>query len=156
MTARDRLRGLIAGVVAGAAGGLFGVGGGLVLVPMLTGLFGVSQHEAHGTSLAVIGATALAALVVYGAHANVVWTAAAFVALGSLVTARLGARWASRLPAGRLRRAFALFLVLVALRLLWQTPTVGDHLALASAYALVYSACVLSLAAAAFESRDFK
>ena len=124
MTARDRLCGLIAGMLAGLAGGLFGVGGGLVLVPMLTGFFRRTQHEAHGTSLAVIGATALTAIVVYGAHANIVWSSAACVALGSLITARLGARWATRLPARRLRRAFALFLVLVAARLLWEAPAV--------------------------------
>jgi len=125
MSAGDRLRGLLAGVAAGIAGGLFGVGGGTVLVPMLTGLFGLTQHEAHGTSLAVIGATALAALAVYGAHANVAWSTAAFIALGSLVSAPFGARWASHVSARGLKRSFAVFLGLVALRLLWQAPAVG-------------------------------
>ncbi len=125
MIARDPARGLMAGVVAGTAGGLFGVGGGILLVPMLTGFFGLTQHQAHGTSLAVIGATALAALVVYGAHTNVAWTTAAIVALGSLASAPLGARWAARVSTRGLRLAFAVFLVLVALRLLWETPAVG-------------------------------
>jgi uncharacterized protein len=125
MSAGDRLRGLLAGVAAGIAGGLFGVGGGIVLVPMLTGLFGLTQHEAHGTSLAVIGATALAALAVYGAHANVAWSTAAFIALGSLVSAPFGARWASRVSAHGLKRTFAMLLALVAIRLLWQVPAVG-------------------------------
>ena len=64
MTARDRVRGLLAGAAAGIAGGLFGVGGGIILVPLLTAFFGLGQHAAHGTSLAVIGATAVAALFV--------------------------------------------------------------------------------------------
>jgi uncharacterized membrane protein YfcA len=127
MSARDRVGGLLAGVAAGAAGGLFGVGGGILLVPILTGFFGLTQHQAHGTSLAVIGATALAALVVYGAHANVAWTTAAVVALASLVSARMGARWAVRASPGALRRAFAAFLVLVAARLLWQPPEIAGH-----------------------------
>lgn len=122
MTARDRVRGLFAGAAAGIAGGLFGVGGGLILVPLLTSFFGLTQHAAHGTSLAVIGATAVAALFVYGAHANVAWTTAAIVALGSLVGAPLGARWATRISARGLTRSFAAFLVLVAVRLLWQAP----------------------------------
>jgi len=124
MTARERVRGLTGGLVAGAASGLFGVGGGLALVPTLTGFFRATQHEAHGTSLAVIGFTALVGLVVYGAHANVVWVAAIPIALGSLVTAGLGARLAARVSAGGLRRGFAIFLVLVALRLIWQPPAV--------------------------------
>jgi len=125
MTARDRVRGLLAGAVAGLAGGLFGVGGGLMLVPLLTGFFGLSQHRAHGTSLAVIGATALAALTVYGAHANVLWNVAVIVALGSIVGAPLGARATDHLSSSGLRRAFAIFLVLVAVRLLWQAPSGG-------------------------------
>lgn len=125
MTPRDRLRGLLAGLGAGSASGLFGVGGGLALIPVLTGFFKFTQHQAHGTSLAVIGFTALAALGVYGAHANVVWVAAAPMALGSLVTARIGARIAARVSPDRLRRTFALFLMLVALRLFWQPPEIS-------------------------------
>jgi hypothetical protein len=127
MPARDRVRGLLAGAVAGIAGGLFGVGGGILLVPMLTGFFGLTQHQAHGTSLAVIGATALASLIVYGAHANVAWSTAALVAVGSLVSAPLGVRWAARVSARGLTRAFAVLLVLVAARLLWRAPAIAQQ-----------------------------
>jgi len=146
MSARDRIRGLIAGALTGIAGGLFGVGGGLVLIPILTGFFRLTQHQAHGTSLAVIGATAITAILVYGAHANIAWSRAAFIALGSLVTARLGARWAARLPAHTLRRAFAVFLVLVAIRLLWQVPPVGAR-AMLSEPAELFASLLLGLAA---------
>ena len=125
MTARDRLGGVLAGIVTGIAGGLFGVGGGLVLVPILTGFYRLTQHQAHGTSLAVISATAITAIVIYGSHQNIAWATAAMIALGSVVTARIGARWATRIPAGRLRRAFAVFMALVSIRLLWQTPAVS-------------------------------
>ncbi len=131
MSPRDRIRGLIAGALTGIAGGMFGVGGGLVLVPLLTGFFRLSQHQAHGTSLAVIGATAITAILVYGAYANIAWSTAGLIALGSLVTARLGARWATRLPARTLRRTFAVFLALVAVRLLLQTLQVGVRALLA-------------------------
>jgi hypothetical protein len=133
MTGRDRARGVAAGLVAGGASGLFGVGGGLALVPVLTGAFGLTQHQAHGTSLAVIGITAGAALFVYGTYANVVWVAAAPMALGSLLTARLGARLAVRTPAARLRQAFSIFLVLIGLRLLWEPPAVAQAQALSGA-----------------------
>lgn len=126
MTGRDRARGVAAGLVAGAASGLFGVGGGLALVPALTGFFRLTQHQAHGTSLAVIGITAVAALFVYGKYANVVWAAAAPMALGSLMTAGIGARLAARTSAGRLRQAFAIFLLLVGVRLLWEPPAIAQ------------------------------
>jgi|SRR5262245_14736624 len=125
MSARERLGGLLAGVLTGIAGGLFGVGGGLVLVPVLTGFYRLTQHQAHGTSLAVISATAITAILIYGTHQNIVWSTAAMIALGSVVTARLGARFVAKIPAARLRRIFAGFLILVAVRLLWQAPVVS-------------------------------
>ena len=127
MTTRDRLAGLFGGGLAGIAGGLFGVGGGLVLVPVLTGFFRLTQHQAHGTSLAVIGATAITSIIVYGVYANVAWPIAALAAIGTLCTAHLGARLAARWTARKLRRAFALFLALVALRLLWKVPEIETH-----------------------------
>lgn len=122
MATRERVTALLVGVAAGLAGGLFGVGGGIVLVPLLTGVFRLSQHQAHGTSLAAIGATAIAALLVYGLHGNVAWGTAVLVGVASMLTARYGARLAARTSTRSLRRAFAAFLVLVALRLLWKAP----------------------------------
>src|SRR5207247_5549044 len=87
--------------------------------------FRLTQHQAHATSLAVIGASALAAVIVYASRGNVVWPVAAVLAVGSLFTARLGARWATRISPRGLKRAFAIFLVVVAARLLWQTPVAG-------------------------------
>jgi hypothetical protein len=124
VTARDRLWALLAGILAGIAGGLFGVGGGIVIIPILTAAFGFTQHQAHGTSLAVIGFTALFSIIVYGAFANVAWVTAAIVGAASLVTARYGARLATRLSQRALARVFAVFLLLVALRLLlWTQPS---------------------------------
>jgi len=125
MPARDWLRGILAGVLAGAAGGLFGVGGGIILVPLLTTFFGFSQHQAHGTSLAFIGPTALAGLLVYGASSQVDWSIGLTLAAASIVSARFGARWAAHTSPLALRRAFAVLLALVAARLLWQSTTVS-------------------------------
>src|SRR6266516_4623423 len=115
MTAGDRSRALLAGLAAG-------VGGGIVLIPILTGWFGLTQHQAHGTSLAVIGATALASLVVYGTHSNVAWGTALAVGIASALFARYGARLAARTSSRDLTRAFAVLLILVGARLLWKVP----------------------------------
>lgn len=120
MSAGGWLRALLAGLLAGLAGGLFGVGGGIVLIPLLTGWFGASQHQAHGTSLAAIGATALASIVVYGAHSHVAWGTALVVGVASAFSARFGARAAARTSARGLMIAFATFMVVVAARLLWK------------------------------------
>lgn len=102
------------------------MGGGLVLIPILTSRFNLSQHQAHGTSLAVIGVTAVVALVVYALHGNVAWVTGAIVAAASVITARYGARLAVKTSSEHLARIFAVFLVVVAIRLLWKPP---DHFA---------------------------
>ncbi len=121
MDAGGRLRALLAGILAGFAGGLFGVGGGIILIPLLTGWFHTSQHEAHGTSLAAIGATAITSIVVYGLHSHVDWATALAVGVASVFSARLGARAAARTSPRGLILAFAVFLVVVAIRLLWSS-----------------------------------
>jgi len=142
MTARDRVRALLTGFAAGVAGGLFGVGGGLVLIPLLTAFFGLRQHAAHGTSLAVIGGTALASIFVYAAYSNVAWSVALAVAITSLLTVRLGARWATRLSSRLLTQSFAIFLVAVAVRLLWKTPAGSGHPLESGAMGLVLDAAL--------------
>lgn len=117
----------IAGFVAGFAGGLFGVGGGIVLVPLLTSrFFRLTQHQAHGTSLAAIGATAIAGLAVYGTMGNVAWWPALLMSVASVLFARLGARLAARTSRRGLTLAFAALLLAVAIRILWRAPE-GSH-----------------------------
>ena len=105
-------RAWMGGALAGIAGGFFGVGGGIVLVPILTGTFKLSQHQAHGTSLAIVGAAAIASLVIYALHGNVAWVTAAIVGIASMAAARWGARLAHHArsaPAARLDPAPALW-----------------------------------------------
>lgn len=115
-------RAVLSGFAAGLAGGLFGVGGGILLIPLLTGVFGLTQHQAHGTSLSAVGATAIAGMIVYASHGHVVWTTGAIMAVTSVLCARFGARLAARTSRKWLARAFAVFLVLVAVRMLWKAP----------------------------------
>jgi uncharacterized membrane protein YfcA len=113
---------VLAGFGAGLAGGLFGVGGGIILVPVLTAFFGLTQHRAHGTSLSAVAATALAGIVVYGLAGHVAWLPAALMAVSGAWTARLGARLAHRTGREHLTLAFAVFILAVALRILWRAP----------------------------------
>jgi uncharacterized protein len=122
----------LAGFGAGLAGGLFGVGGGIVMVPVLTAFFGLTQHQAHGTSLAAVAATALAGIVVYGLSGHVAWLPAALMAVSGAWTAKLGARLAARTGRDRLTLAFALFILAVGVRILWRVPVTAAHAALAA------------------------
>jgi uncharacterized membrane protein YfcA len=127
VSGRDRLVAALSGAAAGFFGGLFGVGGGAILVPLLTQALGFTQHEAHATSLAVTLFTAIAAGAVYAAHGNVAWTTGIVIGIGSALGAPLGARLAHRLSARALLRAFAVLLLLLAARMFW-APAPGPPL----------------------------
>lgn len=110
-------RAVALGVLAGVMAGLFGVGGGVILVPGLVLLAGLVQHQAHATSLAAIIITAPAALLPFAVEGAVSWPAAAALAAGAIAGAIGGADVMKRIPADGLRQLFGGFLLLVALRL---------------------------------------
>ncbi len=112
------VRGGITGVAGGLFSGLTGVGGGAVMVPMLTGILRLSQHQAHGTSLAIIIFVASAAVVPYAIAGNVDWGLVAALSVGAAAGVYAGARVMQRIPARQLRLLFGLFLLATSVRLL--------------------------------------
>lgn len=105
------------GVVAGVVSGLFGVGGGVIVVPGLVVWMGLDQRRAAATSLATIVASAGAALLLFGTSASVDWAAAAYLLIGAMVGAWLGARLIDRIPTAVLTWVFAALMLLAAARL---------------------------------------
>lgn len=102
------------GVAAGVLSGLFGVGGGIVMVPAMVLLAGFGQHRAHATSLAAIVPIAAVGALVFGRADSVDLLAAVVLIAGSLLGVQLGARLMNSLSDERLTVAFGAFLVLIA------------------------------------------
>ena len=103
---------LLIGAVSGIASGLFGIGGGVLVVPGLVYLAGLSQHRATGTSLAVLlPPVGLAATVEYYRHGDVDLRAALIVAAAPFAGGWLGAVFGNSLSGPYLRLAFGLFVV---------------------------------------------
>lgn len=117
----DRSRALTTfgvGVVAGVLSGLLGVGGGIVMVPGLVLLLGLSQHRAHATSLAAIVPIAVAGAATFGIGGRVNYALAGLVGVGAVLGAPLGVRLLARLPEAMLRLAFVAASLAAAVRLL--------------------------------------
>jgi uncharacterized protein len=106
---------ILVGLIAGLLGGLVGVGGGVIIVPLMTETLKFRQHEAHGTSLIAVVFTGVAGSVIYYLHGSVDLVAAAVLASMALTTVRLGAQYCCFLPEGTLKRYFGYFLLFVAL-----------------------------------------
>ena len=110
---------IILGLIAGIASGFFGIGGAIILVPVLVLAFGLSQHQAQGTTLALmLPPIGLLAAVKYYAEGNVNLKIAAFICLGFFLGGYLGAGLVHHVPDAVLRRAFGFLLLIVSLRLI--------------------------------------
>ncbi len=100
-----------AGVVAGIVSGLLGIGGGVVMVPLLVLLAGRTQHEAHATSLGAIVPIGLVGAAAFAFDGRVSFAAAAGLAAGALAGAPLGAAVMAKASERSLRAAFGLLTV---------------------------------------------
>ena len=109
---------LLTGLTAGVLGGLFGIGGGIIMVPAMVLLLGFSQHMAQGTTLAaMIPPIGLMAAIAYWRAGHVDIKAAALIAAGFFIGGFLGGTLVQNVSEPFLRRAFAIVLILVAVKM---------------------------------------
>lgn len=134
------------GIAVGVLSGLLGIGGGVVIVPGLMLLFGFSQAEAQGTSLAVmIPPIGLFAALVYYQNGYVRLPVVSLIALGFMAGAFLGARLVPHLPLVPLRLGFGLFLLYIGFAFIMSPRGSAGQSALPSGIAAVVSAVVAYL-----------
>ncbi|TAJ07991.1 MAG: sulfite exporter TauE/SafE family protein [Nitrospirae bacterium] len=110
---------VILGVTAGILSGLIGVGGGVVIVPLLIFLFGFSQHEAQGTTLALlVPPIGLPAAWTYYKSGYVNFEVALLICAGFFLGGLLGAKLAIGIPNVMLERIFGVAMLLISLKML--------------------------------------
>jgi uncharacterized membrane protein YfcA len=111
------------GLTAGVLGGMFGIGGGLIMVPALVLIFGLDLKTATGTSLlAQLLPVGSLAVLEYWRRGEVQIVSGLWVALGLLGGAFLGARLTGMLPAAEVKRAYGIFLIAVGVYFLLWNP----------------------------------
>lgn len=111
------------GLLAGLLSGLFGVGGGTVIVPLLVLLLHFDQRLAAGTSLAAIVPTASVGVISYATTGSVAWIPAIILAAGAVVGAQIGTRLLPRISQTALRWGFVGFLIVVIVSLFLVIPS---------------------------------
>jgi uncharacterized membrane protein YfcA len=105
----------LAGAVAGFASGLLGIGGGIVLVPVMNGLLRMPLKRTLGTSLVVIAFMVIPGTVVHAVLGHIDWEIFAWLTVGVIPGAAIGSRWTIRTAERTLRIAVGTFLGAVAL-----------------------------------------
>ena len=117
---------------------MFGVGGGIILVPLLVTFAGLDQRAAAATSLLAILPSSIAGSITYLAHGEADLLAAGVIAVGAVAGSLIGTRLLRKLPLGWLRWGFIALLVIVAIRMLFVAPERGDSLDFTLLVALGY------------------
>ncbi|WP_454929342.1 sulfite exporter TauE/SafE family protein, partial [Actinomyces sp.] len=123
LTLRRILLVIATGVGAGFLSGLFGVGGGLVIVPALMAVLGMDQRRASATSLAAIIVTAAVGSGTYALHGEVSWAGGVLLVVGALVGSQIGVWLLRRLPAPSLPWILIGFTVFVIVSQYLHVPT---------------------------------
>ncbi len=111
---------LLLGLVAGIFSGLIGIGGAIIIIPALVLFFGLSQHTAQGTTLALmVPPIGLLAAWTYYEQGLVDLKIAGLICLGFVVGGLVGARFATEIPDDILRRIFGVILLVASLRMIF-------------------------------------
>ena len=130
---KNNILSLIIGLTAGFFGGLAGIGGGLIMVPLMVGILKLSRHQAHGTSLVALVFTGLSGAISYGVNGSINLLAAICLAATATLTARAGAHYCNVLPDWKLKKYFGALLLLCAILLIFK-PYIGNSKAVGPLY----------------------
>lgn len=127
---------LFIGLSAGFFGGILGIGGGLIMIPLMVEILKMTQHKAHGTSLPALVFTGIGGALTYAFNDSVDITAAALLALTAVCTAPWGARYCHALTEKKLKKYFGAFLIFCSV-LLFLKPYLANFIGIVPGYAKI-------------------
>lgn len=111
---------IITSLFAGFATGVFGGGGGMIIVPILTGLYGLQPTKAHATAIATIFPLCLVSVIFYLTHGGWEWKSGLVVSAGVVVGGIVGALAMKKIPAKWLQPIFYILMIVGGIKMLAQ------------------------------------
>jgi len=122
------------GMLAGILSSMVGIGGGIVIVPALVFIFGFSQKMAQGTSLAMLlPPIGILGVMIYHKTGNINWQYAILLILSFIIGSYFGAKWVQNMNTITVKRIFAIFMILIAVKYLFFDKPVNTGKAAESA-----------------------
>lgn len=109
---------ILIGAITGFANGLFGSGGGTIVVPCMERFLNVEEHKAHATAIAIILPLSLLSIAFYIWKTDVLWNIALYASLGGVIGGFIGAKLLNKLSGVWLHRIFGIFMIVAAIRMI--------------------------------------
>jgi len=111
---------ILLGLLAGAFSGVVGIGGGIIIVPALVYLFGLSQHQAQGTTLGLLMfPVGILAVMQYYKQGYIDYRFVLFIAAGFIIGGYLGGKLVVNIPDYIIKKIFALLMIAIAVKILF-------------------------------------
>ena len=109
---------LTIGLITGIANGLFGSGGGTIIVPSLVFLLGINDYTAHATAISIILPLSIISTLVYFKHNIIRFDILSMVVFGGIIGSFIGAKILKKIPIKILRKIFGILIIITAIRMM--------------------------------------
>lgn len=108
------------GLIAGFINGIFGSGGGTIIVPAMVFLIGIEDYKAHATAISIILPLSIISTIIYFFHSTIPLSIATKVMIGGFAGSYIGAKILNKVPTNVLRKIFGSVIVYTAIRMIWK------------------------------------
>ncbi len=112
----DIIKKFIIGIITGFANGLFGAGGGTIVVPAMEKFLKTEAHKAHASAIAVILPLSILSTFIYANKVELNWNIIIYVSIGGIIGGYIGSKLLNRLSSVWLHRIFGLFMIIAGIR----------------------------------------
>ena len=112
-----QLKIILTGILTGLCNGLFGAGGGMIVVPSMVHFLDMDEHDAHATAIAVILPLTIISSFIYVKSGIIDVNTTLKVTIGSITGAYIGSKLLNKLPINILRKLFGIFMIIAAIRM---------------------------------------
>lgn len=115
---KDNFKKIIIGIVTGFANGLFGAGGGTIVVPAIEKFLNVEAHKAHATAIAIILPLSILSTFIYVKGVSIDFKMIMYVSIGGVIGGFIGAKFLNKLSSKWLHKIFGIFMIVAAVRMI--------------------------------------
>lgn len=117
---KNKVKLISIGIITGFINGLFGSGGGTIVVPALVFFLGINDYKAHATAISIILPLSIISTIIYLSNKSINLKIALPVAIGGVVGSFIGAKTLNKIPINILRKIFGSVIIYTAIRMIWK------------------------------------
>lgn len=117
---KNKFKLLAIGLITGIINGIFGSGGGTIVVPALVFILGVDDHKAHATAISIILPLSILSTIIYFVNDSIPLKVVIPVTIGGVIGSYIGAKTLNKIPVYILRKIFGSVIIYSAIRMIWK------------------------------------